>query len=886
MYVTRPNGRTLYFDRLGTSFVTDFTTTESLSYQPEPGITWRYTTEGTVEHYDDQGRIVYQRRGAGTETTYTYNGDDIYVDNERGRLLTVTTEPDIPDDIYTWAPEFDATYSPRRIAKITTAGGSEYRYLYDNDGMLSTVIFPDDTPLDLSDNPTRQYHYADSPPDGSGVVKFPSLLHGITDARGHRYVEWGYDAEGRANRSTRFDLSNGNPCTCTAASCLGVCNELSTHTITFNHGASAGTSTVTNPYGKQTVFHYTHWVHNGVDTGIRLITHIEGIALNSCQASGAYRSYYAHNGLLHSTTDAEGNVTLYEYYPDGRLFKRTEGLNWSDPSPQSGIVSTTNSIDTTEATRSVTYCWKGGVDQPIKEVHENRVIKREFENGHLVKREERARYANDTVCSDDPVDNNAHRFWRMSKLDFANGAPDFMEMAELEFSSGADIDNRTVLSLGGNVTANFPAASANSGVAACFDGNSFNSCAFYGADAAASDFAITIDLGFNNEENLAFFREQAFDNLDRMITGFTLSYSDDGVLWVDKVSLTGLSAAPVGWSAYRDLVSGVEVTPSGSGSSPNADDNPHQYWRVTELTFAGTPDYLEVSELEFSVGDDTSGFTALDVSSVVSANYSPISATYATELCFDGSTSSRCIFDGADATAIDFAFTIDFGAGNEQSLSRFKEASYDNLNRFITGFTLQYSDDGTTWTTKKVVSGLAVSGSYQWTTPFDLTVAGAVPPPPPPPPDPDAHAYWRISELTFASTPDYLEVAEFLFSVGDVNSGFTPVYVSGLVSSNYPEVNASYALSLCFDGALNTRCLFYGADATAPDFAITIQFSEGNERNLTQFREASYDNLGRFVTGFKLEYSDDGTTWSTKKVVSGLSVSRQFEWTSAVDLTQ
>lgn len=887
VYATRPNGRMLFFDRQGGNFITNASSTESLEYQPEPGITWRFTTQTGVEHYDAQGRVVYRNFGDGAELTYTYNGDAIDVDNQRGRIFTITTEPDVPDDIYTWAPNFDDTYIPRRVAKITTVGGSEYHYLYDSEGLLTAVVLPDDTPSDLSNNPTRQYHYADSPPDANGDIKFPNLLHGITDARGHRYIEWGYDSEGRANRSTKFDLSGGNPCACTAASCLGVCSELSTHTIVFNHGASSGTSTVTNPYGKETIFHYTHWVHNGVDTGIRLITHIEGVALNSCQASSAYRSYYAHNGLLHSATDAEGNVTLYEYYPDGRLFRKTEGLKWSGSSPQSGVVSTTSPVNTTNATREVTYCWKAGVDKPIREIHENKVIKREFDQGHLVKLEEMARYQDDTVCAEGGADNGAHRYWRISKLNFTSGVPDFFEVAELEFSSGADIDNHTVLSLGALVSSNYPALSNNGGLVACFDGNPGNSCVFQGTDAAAADFAITFDMGFNNETNFAFFREAAFDNLSRFVTGLTVSYSDDGVLWVDKVTLSGLSAATMDWTGYRELVSGTEVTPtSGGGQPPSGDNEAHQYWRMTELTFSSTPDYLEVSELEFSIGDASSGYTVMDVNTLVSSNYSPLSASYDTPLCFDGSTSSRCIFHGADATAPNFAFTIDFGVGNEQNLTQFREASYDNLGRFITGFRLQFSDDGSTWTTRKVVSGLSVSGSYQWTQPVDLT--GGSSPPPPPPADPDAHAYWRISELTFnASPPDYLEVAEFEFSTGDASSGYTVLDVSGAVFSNYPTLNSSsYSLQKCFDGSTSTRCIFTGANATSSDFAITIQLGAGNEQNLTQFREASFDNLGRFVTGFRLEYSDDGSTWSTKTVVSGLSVSGNYQWTTAVDLTQ
>ena len=50
--------------------------------------------------------------------------------------------------------------------------------------------YPDDTPLDESDNPVRYYLYEDP--------NFPHALTGIVDENNVRFATWAYDAQGRA----------------------------------------------------------------------------------------------------------------------------------------------------------------------------------------------------------------------------------------------------------------------------------------------------------------------------------------------------------------------------------------------------------------------------------------------------------------------------------------------------------------------------------------------------------------------------------------------------------------------------------------------------------------------------------------------------------------
>ncbi len=135
---------------------------------------WRYTAaDDTVESYDAQGRLTgIARRGRARILTYDAAGRLAKVTGAFGRTLSFT---------------YDANGS---LATLTDPAGGVYRYSYDANENLAAVAFPDDTPADDADNPTRLYHY-----ENAG---YPHALTGITDENGQRFATYGYDAQGRA----------------------------------------------------------------------------------------------------------------------------------------------------------------------------------------------------------------------------------------------------------------------------------------------------------------------------------------------------------------------------------------------------------------------------------------------------------------------------------------------------------------------------------------------------------------------------------------------------------------------------------------------------------------------------------------------------------------
>lgn len=142
--------------------------------QSDP-VSWRYTTANDeVRTYDEAGKLVSvtNREGITHIMSYDVNGKLMTVSDPFGRELSFTYDDD-----------------SGRIATMTDPTGGLYIYGYGASNSLESVTYPDETPDDGADNPTRLYHYEDS---------FPHVLTGITDEATHRFASYAYDEKGRA----------------------------------------------------------------------------------------------------------------------------------------------------------------------------------------------------------------------------------------------------------------------------------------------------------------------------------------------------------------------------------------------------------------------------------------------------------------------------------------------------------------------------------------------------------------------------------------------------------------------------------------------------------------------------------------------------------------
>ncbi len=179
-----------------------------------------------------------------------------------------------------------------QVTQLTDPDGEVTKFEYDASGNRTKAILPDNTPGDDLDNPTRLYHFEDS--------NFPHLITGITDESGVRIKTWSYDTEGRV-------LTEVQP------------NSINNLSYTYNID---GTTTVTNPLGKDTVYHFETF------DGIKKISRVEGIATSSCAGSDESREF-DNNGFIVKKTDKRGFITTYKRDNQGRELARTEAVGTS-----------------------------------------------------------------------------------------------------------------------------------------------------------------------------------------------------------------------------------------------------------------------------------------------------------------------------------------------------------------------------------------------------------------------------------------------------------------------------------------------------------------------------------------------------------------------------
>jgi hypothetical protein len=122
---------------------------------------------------------------------------------------------------------------------------------------------------------------------------------------------------------------------------------------------------------------------------------------------------------------------------------------------------------------------------------------------------------------------------------------------------------------------------------------------------------------------------------------------------------------------------------------------------------------------------------------------------------------------------------------------------------------------------------------------------------------PTGTRYWRIAGITL--TGSYLEISELqLFNGTTKQTGTLTVSDPG----NFPWVNLT-------DGDTGTRCYWLATIATSPVFWMQLDF--GATVTINGVKIGGFDAQGRYPTGFRLESSPDGTTWTAVGTKSGLT---------------
>lgn len=163
-----------------------------------------------------------------------------------------------------------------------TVGRLSINYVYDTTGRLTQVD------RQYLDSHSVEYYRYESPVSSK-------LLTAVVDVNGRVLAQWTYDSSERALSS---EHANG------------------AEKVSLIYNAD-GSTTVTNEYGKKTIYRFQ------VIQRINRITSIEGEPTPNCPYSNS-TFFYDAQGLLKTKTDAKGNLTTYDYNNRGLETSRTE----------------------------------------------------------------------------------------------------------------------------------------------------------------------------------------------------------------------------------------------------------------------------------------------------------------------------------------------------------------------------------------------------------------------------------------------------------------------------------------------------------------------------------------------------------------------------------
>lgn len=310
------------------------------------GADFEYLDErGTTYVFDQNGQLQSITTRSGFTQTLAYTGDDLTsVSDDFGNTITFTTDVE------------------GRFTSMTTPEGEVYGYSYTAEGLLETVVFPDETPADDTDNPTLTYLYEST--------NLPTGITGVIDENGVRFATYDYNEEGLAILSEHADGADR---------------------VELSYGPD--TTTVTNALGLQTTYQYAEIL------GLRRITQIDVQATADVAAASSYRTYDDH-GYVTQRIDNRGIITNYTYTHTG-----------NDPANADyfvGLETSRTEAAGTPAERTVTTVWNTTHRLPDQIIEEGKTTHFSYDSqGRLTQRTEE-----DTTTQSLPYPTNGNtRTW-------------------------------------------------------------------------------------------------------------------------------------------------------------------------------------------------------------------------------------------------------------------------------------------------------------------------------------------------------------------------------------------------------------------------------------------------------------------------------------------
>ncbi len=453
-----------------------------------------------------------------------------------------------------------------------------------------------------------------------------------------------------------------------------------------------------------------------------------------------------------------------------------------------------------------------------------------------------------------PTGLTAHRAWRVKSDSVGNAGRGCTVAAEIEFLAD---EFGTSLTYGLTANALLCSSEGYGNRTGAFD-TDYSTLWHASCGTGGNDY-IGWDSGASSGSWLAVGRfswrargdDGAYSNQDSIKIG-GLEWTDDDPAGTPTWHRDYTCTAQTGWTAYERRVPAIYVPPDNDAGG-------HRYWRVYQYRNSGSQ--TGIAELEFAKTAGGPNLVALVPSGVASADghYSGYDAFKA----FDGVTNNGSNEWGVSGGGNgEHWLQYDFGAGSAFWFDEVRVAPMSDTAATPRIFEVQYSDDGTTWTTHFICINDAAH-TYGSFAVFTRPTPGPT------------HRY-----LGFYQTKSRGEV-EFSGGVGnkldmvcrELQMAAT-VGGSNIATGGTPHwYPTSDAVTNAFDGNFSTECYNGGTgckrcsmwyDFGSPTAIAEIRFTGGDSTNENYKRSPSE---GAFI------YSDDGRAWLVGNTFSGVDYS-------------
>lgn len=402
---------------------------------------------------------------------------------------------------------------------------------------------------------------------------------------------------------------------------------------------------------------------------------------------------------------------------------------------------------------------------------------------------------------------------------------------------------------------------------------------------------VEIVLDYQEARSAAWFYIQGYFGESSIYrpTAIKLDRSDDGSSWTNVDDLTGLTGG--GQPGGRGWIARFTTT----GLS-------HRYWRVT-LTH-GTTGYIFVNSIEHG-SSIASKMGVATVSPTASGSYAigPYSRLFDTASDWEGTDGGHHLVGGRNAVSDSFIGMVgvsNVGSTTTHTLDNVTAVAAEYLYLMGYGGTdsieeptsiiVQWSDDGSGWTTHETRGSLGDQGnpgSHHWVAVFDI--------------DGEVHRYWRVQLLHGA---EWIHLAAFELWAGHVDLAIGAANTfSPATNGNFPaqtvlnrrtwpgETTWQVAGNKLTDGQANTPGSFVtGVGWAGNDSGIAV-LDLGSAQDGTIFAVYGIQGSGtnmRTPTTATLAYSDDNSSWSTIWTDASLTATgggALDRWVAAADVS-